>query len=144
MTLHPYIFVSRNKFFLKCNISPKPPWFLMRHSQISGNFHEFPQERIKILKVFSDDDLRSTARDRKKLESLKWQNRNISRVEINVTLMQDDRSLICIEAFPTLHTRLLICQGILVATEFKVWLDTNPRHEREVSPKKLQSLLKPD
>ncbi|RWV98626.1 hypothetical protein GW17_00038509 [Ensete ventricosum] len=75
-TLNPYIFVSKDKLFLKCNIPPKPPWFLMRHSQISGDFHDFPQERTMILKVFSDHDLRSTAHDRKKIESLQWQNQS--------------------------------------------------------------------
>ncbi|RWW13564.1 hypothetical protein GW17_00022706 [Ensete ventricosum] len=137
--------------------------------------------------VFPDDDLRSTAHDRKKIKSLQWKNRSkrviICRTQQNmnitpltvkkdappwpsgtialtttmpstptptfpdcgqmfligaetsrvgiVTLMQDDRPLIRTEAFPTLHTRLLICKGILIATEFKVWLNTGPRHERE-------------
>ncbi|RZR88283.1 hypothetical protein BHM03_00015826 [Ensete ventricosum] len=52
-----------------------------------------------------------------------------SRVGIDVTLMQDDRHLIRTEAFPTLYMRLLT--WILIATDFKVWLDTGPRHERE-------------
>ncbi|RZS06176.1 hypothetical protein BHM03_00036795 [Ensete ventricosum] len=54
-----------------------------------------------------------------------------SRVGIGVILMQDERPLFHVEAFPTLHSRLLICYGILVATEFKVWLDTGPRHEEK-------------
>ncbi|RWW11644.1 hypothetical protein BHE74_00044726 [Ensete ventricosum] len=43
-TLHPFIFVSGDKLFLKCYILPNMPWFLMRHSQILGDFHDFPQE----------------------------------------------------------------------------------------------------
>ncbi|RRT53502.1 hypothetical protein B296_00002448 [Ensete ventricosum] len=136
----------------------------MWHSQISSNFHDFPKERIMMLKVFPDNDLRSMAHDRMKIESPQWQNqskrgiicrtqRNMnitpltvkkdappwpsgtialitmmpstptlafpdrgqmfvigaaSRVGIGVTLMQDNRPLIRIEALPTLHTRLLI------------------------------------
>ncbi|RZR98688.1 hypothetical protein BHM03_00028093 [Ensete ventricosum] len=136
-----------------------------------------------MLEVFPDDDLRSMVRDRKKIESLQWQNqskwgiicktqRNMSiapltmkkdappwrsgtivlmttlsstptlafpyyghmfvigadtpRIRISIILMQDDRPLFRTEAFPTLHSRLLNSKGILVATEFKVWLSTGP------------------
>ncbi|RRT67225.1 hypothetical protein B296_00006697 [Ensete ventricosum] len=51
---------------------------------------------------------------------------NKSRVGISVILIQDDRPLFRIEAFPTLHLRLPICKRIIVATEFKVWLDIGP------------------
>ncbi|RZR81781.1 hypothetical protein BHM03_00008078 [Ensete ventricosum] len=57
MTLHPYIFVSRDKLFPKCYVPPNPLWFLMWHSQILGDFHDFPQEQTMMLEVFPDDDL---------------------------------------------------------------------------------------
>ncbi|RWW77751.1 hypothetical protein BHE74_00014067 [Ensete ventricosum] len=41
-------------------------WVLMQCSLISGYFHDFTEEQIMMLKVFPDDDLRSTAYDRKK------------------------------------------------------------------------------
>ncbi|RZR95824.1 hypothetical protein BHM03_00024714 [Ensete ventricosum] len=69
-TTHPYILVSKDKFFLKCYIQPNLPWLLKRHFQILGNFYDFPQDRTMMLKVFLDDDLRSTAQDREKIESL--------------------------------------------------------------------------
>ncbi|RRT48074.1 hypothetical protein B296_00035238 [Ensete ventricosum] len=72
----PYIsmFVSPrrscvDKFFLKCYISPNLPWLLMRHFQILGEFHNFPQDRTMMLNVFLDDDLRSTTQDHEKIES---------------------------------------------------------------------------
>ncbi|RRT54252.1 hypothetical protein B296_00049300 [Ensete ventricosum] len=72
MTLHPYIFILMDMLFLKCNILPKPPWFLMRHFEISGDFHDFPQEWTMMLEVFANDDLRSTTRDHKKIEFVQW------------------------------------------------------------------------
>ncbi|RWW64644.1 hypothetical protein BHE74_00028102 [Ensete ventricosum] len=59
-----------DNFFLKCYIPLNPSWLLMRHSQISSDFHDFPQDRTMMLKVFPDDDLQSTTQDRKKIESL--------------------------------------------------------------------------
>ncbi|RRT65069.1 hypothetical protein B296_00008038 [Ensete ventricosum] len=41
-------------------------WVLMQCSLILGYFHDFTEERTIMLKVFPDDDLRSTAHDRKK------------------------------------------------------------------------------
>ncbi|RZS12960.1 hypothetical protein BHM03_00044470 [Ensete ventricosum] len=38
----------------------------MQCSLISGYFHDFIEERTMMLKVFPDDDLGSTAHDRKK------------------------------------------------------------------------------
>ncbi|RZR82764.1 hypothetical protein BHM03_00009243 [Ensete ventricosum] len=61
---------TRDKIFLKCYIPLNPSWLLMRHSQISSDFHDFPQDRTMMLKVFPDDDLQSTTQDRKKIESL--------------------------------------------------------------------------
>ncbi|RZS21282.1 hypothetical protein BHM03_00053921, partial [Ensete ventricosum] len=55
---------------------------------------------------------------------------DITGVEIGTTLLQASRLLIRIEAHPTLHTRLLIYKGILIATE--VWYDTRHQHEGEV------------
>ncbi|RWV82935.1 hypothetical protein GW17_00055524 [Ensete ventricosum] len=67
---------------------------------------------------------------------------DISRVGIDGTLVQDGRLLIHTEASPTLHTRFL--KGILIATKFKIWLDTGPWHERGVCPEELQTILTPD
>ncbi|RRT33217.1 hypothetical protein B296_00004754 [Ensete ventricosum] len=98
-----------------------------------------------MLKVFPDDDLRSTAHDRQKeLEkgihmtttmipsismlalpecvNLLVRGADTSRVGINITLMQDGRLLIHTKASATLHTRFL--KGKLIATKFKIWLDT--------------------
>ncbi|RWV85599.1 hypothetical protein GW17_00052599 [Ensete ventricosum] len=88
-------------------------WVLMQCSLISGYFHDFTEERTMMLKVFPDDDLGSTAHDRKKeqekdihmtstammpsISMLALPERgnvfvlgaDISRVGINITLMQD-------------------------------------------------------
>ncbi|RZR93573.1 hypothetical protein BHM03_00022125 [Ensete ventricosum] len=40
--------------------------------QIQGDFHDFPQDWTIMLKDFLDDDLRSTAQDREKIEPLQW------------------------------------------------------------------------
>ncbi|RWW60278.1 hypothetical protein BHE74_00032734 [Ensete ventricosum] len=114
----------------------------------SGYFHDFTEEQTMMRKVFLDDDLRSTAHDRKKeqekgiymtpiamMPSISMlaltEHGNVfvlgadtSRVGIGVTLIQDGRLLIQTEASPTLHTRSL--KGILIATKFKIWLDTGP------------------
>ncbi|RWW15013.1 hypothetical protein BHE74_00018368 [Ensete ventricosum] len=60
------LFVCKDKLFLKCNIQLNQLWFLMQYSLISGYFHDFTEERTMMLKVFPDDDLGSTAHDRKK------------------------------------------------------------------------------
>ncbi|RWV84522.1 hypothetical protein GW17_00053757, partial [Ensete ventricosum] len=57
------------KLFLKCHIQPNQLW-LLKHSPISGYFHDFSKEWTIMLKVFPDDDHRSMAHDRKKIESL--------------------------------------------------------------------------
>ncbi|RWV76782.1 hypothetical protein GW17_00062489, partial [Ensete ventricosum] len=44
----------------------------MQHFQISGDFHNFPQDRSMMLKDFLDDDLQSTAQDREKIEPLQF------------------------------------------------------------------------
>ncbi|RRT43390.1 hypothetical protein B296_00053556 [Ensete ventricosum] len=119
----------------------------MQCSLISGYFHDF-EERTMMLKVFPDDNFGSTTHDRKKeqekgihmtptammssISMLALPKRgnvfvlgaDTSRVGIDVTLMQDGRLLIYTEASPTFHTRFL--KGILVATKFKIWLDTGP------------------
>ncbi|RZR84449.1 hypothetical protein BHM03_00011287 [Ensete ventricosum] len=93
----------------------------MQCSLISGYFHDFTEERTMILKVFPNDDLRSTAHDRKKeqekgihMTPIALPERgnvfvlgaDTSRVGIDITLMQD-----------------------------------SPWHERGVRPKELQSML---
>ncbi|RWV89813.1 hypothetical protein GW17_00048023 [Ensete ventricosum] len=137
----------------------------MQCSLISGYFHDFTEERTMMLKVFPDDDLGSTTHDCKK-EQKKCIHMtptammpsipmlalpecgnvfvliaDTSRVGIDVTLMQDGRLLIHTETSPTLYTRFL--KGILIATKFKIWLDTGPWHERGISLKELQSMLMP-
>ncbi|RWW36117.1 hypothetical protein BHE74_00058879 [Ensete ventricosum] len=88
-------------------------WFLIQCSLISGYFHDFTEERTMMLKVFPDDDLGSTAHDRKKeqekgihmtpttmMSSISmlalYERDNVfvlgvgtSRVRIDVTLIQD-------------------------------------------------------
>ncbi|RZR88383.1 hypothetical protein BHM03_00015948 [Ensete ventricosum] len=59
------LFVCRDKLFLKCHIQLNQ-WVLMQCSLISGYFHDFTEEQTMMLKVFPDDDLGSTAHDRKK------------------------------------------------------------------------------
>ncbi|RRT47259.1 hypothetical protein B296_00015110 [Ensete ventricosum] len=61
-----YLFVYRDKLFLKCHIQLNQLWALMQYSLISGYFHDFTEEWTMMLKVFRNDDLRSTAHDRKK------------------------------------------------------------------------------
>ncbi|RWW52480.1 hypothetical protein BHE74_00041096 [Ensete ventricosum] len=63
---HPYILFPGDKLLLKCYIPSNSPWLL-----ISGDFHDFPQDQIMMLKDFLDDDLRFTAQDREKIEPLK-------------------------------------------------------------------------
>ncbi|RRT61435.1 hypothetical protein B296_00010257 [Ensete ventricosum] len=149
-------FVSRDKLFLKCHIQLNQLWVLMKCSLISGYFYDFT-ERTKMLKVFLDDVLRSTAHDRKKdqekvihmtptammpsISMLALPKRgnvfvlgaDTSRVGIGVTLMQDGRLLIHTEASPTLHIRFL--KGILIAAKFKIWLGIGLWHEKGISPK---------
>ncbi|RZS19290.1 hypothetical protein BHM03_00051668, partial [Ensete ventricosum] len=154
-----------DKLFLKCHIQLNQLWVLMQCSLISGYFHDFTEEWTTMLKVFLDDELGSTAHNRKKeqekgihmtpttmmpsISMLALPERgnvfvfgaDISRVGIGVTLMQDGRLLIHTETSPTLHTRFL--KGILIATKFKIWLDSGPWHERGVSPTELQFMLTP-
>ncbi|RWW69462.1 hypothetical protein BHE74_00022935 [Ensete ventricosum] len=70
-----YLFVCRYKLFLKCHIQLNQLW-LLKHSQISGYFHDFSKEWTIMLKVFPNDDHRSMAHDRKKIESLQGQYRH--------------------------------------------------------------------
>ncbi|RRT72623.1 hypothetical protein B296_00001531 [Ensete ventricosum] len=52
-----------DKLFLKCHIQLNQLWVLMQCSLISGYFHDFTGEQIMMLKVFPNDDLRSTTHD---------------------------------------------------------------------------------
>ncbi|RZR84874.1 hypothetical protein BHM03_00011750 [Ensete ventricosum] len=56
-TTHPYILFPGYKLLLKCYILPNSPWLLMQYFQISGDFHDFPQNRTMMLKDFLDDVL---------------------------------------------------------------------------------------
>ncbi|RWW44198.1 hypothetical protein BHE74_00050062 [Ensete ventricosum] len=60
------LFVCRDKLFMKCHIQLNQLWFLMQFSLILCYFHDFTEEWTMMLKVFPDDDLRSTAHDHKK------------------------------------------------------------------------------
>ncbi|RWW39702.1 hypothetical protein BHE74_00054940 [Ensete ventricosum] len=101
----------------------------MQYSLISDYFYDFSEERTMMLKVFPDDDLGSTAHDRKKkqekgihmtpitmmpsISMLTLPERDnvfilgadISRVGIGVILIQDGLLLIHTEASSTLHMR---------------------------------------
>ncbi|RWV85625.1 hypothetical protein GW17_00052568 [Ensete ventricosum] len=157
------LFVYRDKLFLKCHIQLNQLWVLMQYFLISSYFHDFTEEWTMMLKVFRNDDLRSTAHDHKKeqkkgihmtptimmssISMLALPERgnvfvlgaNTSRVGIDVILMQDGRLLIHTEGSPTLHTRFL--KGIFIATKFKIWLDISLWHKRGVSLKELQFML---
>ncbi|RWV90485.1 hypothetical protein GW17_00047306 [Ensete ventricosum] len=61
-----YLFVCRDKLFLKCHIQLNQLWVLMQCFLISVYFHDFTEEQTMMLKVFPNDDLGSTAHDRKK------------------------------------------------------------------------------
>ncbi|RWW79617.1 hypothetical protein BHE74_00012084 [Ensete ventricosum] len=52
----------------------------MQYFQISGDFHDFPQDWTMMLKDFLDDDLRSMAQDREKIEPLQWRNHSKRRI----------------------------------------------------------------
>ncbi|RWW69953.1 hypothetical protein BHE74_00022407 [Ensete ventricosum] len=56
-TTHLYILFPGDKLLLECYILSNSPWLLMQHFQISGDFHDFPHDRTKMLKDFLDDDL---------------------------------------------------------------------------------------
>ncbi|RRT43709.1 hypothetical protein B296_00039143 [Ensete ventricosum] len=58
------------KLFLKCHIQSNQLWLLKQRSQILGYFYDFFKEWTIMLKIFPDDDHRSTAHDYKKIESL--------------------------------------------------------------------------
>ncbi|RZR85289.1 hypothetical protein BHM03_00012235, partial [Ensete ventricosum] len=78
-----------DKLLLKCYIPSNSPWLLMQHFQISGDFHNFPQDRTMMLKDLIDDGFRSTTQDREKIEPLQWRNQNkrrIIRISQNITL----------------------------------------------------------
>ncbi|RRT64573.1 hypothetical protein B296_00020571 [Ensete ventricosum] len=69
-TTHPYILFTRDKLLLKCYIPSNSPWLLMQHFQISNDFYDFPQDWTMMFKDLLDDDFRSTAQDREKIEPL--------------------------------------------------------------------------
>ncbi|RRT79925.1 hypothetical protein B296_00007272 [Ensete ventricosum] len=54
-----YLFVCKDKLFLKCHIKLNQLWVLMQCSLISSYFHDFIKEQTMMLKVFPDDDLGS-------------------------------------------------------------------------------------
>ncbi|RWV79902.1 hypothetical protein GW17_00058900 [Ensete ventricosum] len=58
-----YLFVCRDKLFLKCHIQLNQLWLLMQYSHISSYFHYLSQEWTMIFEVFPIDD-------RKKIRSL--------------------------------------------------------------------------
>ncbi|RRT82911.1 hypothetical protein B296_00006564 [Ensete ventricosum] len=71
---------KQDKFFLKSYILPNSPWLLMQYFKISGDFHDFPQDRTMMLKVFLNDDLQPTTQDHEKIESRQWQNQSKGRI----------------------------------------------------------------
>ncbi|RRT71359.1 hypothetical protein B296_00002537 [Ensete ventricosum] len=70
----PYILFPGDKQLLKCYILSNSPWLLMQHFHISSDFHDFPQDWTMMLKDILDNDLRSMAQDREKIEPLQWRN----------------------------------------------------------------------
>ncbi|RRT37789.1 hypothetical protein B296_00054943 [Ensete ventricosum] len=64
----PMLLLSSSSSTITATLGYHPPLgdFTPTCSLILGDFHDFTKERTMMLKVFPDDDLRSTAHDRKK------------------------------------------------------------------------------
>ncbi|RWW24023.1 hypothetical protein GW17_00011707 [Ensete ventricosum] len=61
-----YLFICRDKLYLKCQIQLNQLWLLKQHSQILSYFHYLSQEWTMLFEVFPIDD-------RKKIRSLQQQ-----------------------------------------------------------------------
>ncbi|RZS25762.1 hypothetical protein BHM03_00059014, partial [Ensete ventricosum] len=121
-----------DKLFLKCRIQLNQLWVLMQCSLISGYFHDFTEERTMMLKVFPDDDLGSTAHDRKKEQE--------KGIHMTPTAMMPSISMLALPERGNVF--------VLGADTSRVGIDVTlmqdgPWHERGVSPKELQSILTP-
>ncbi|RRT60341.1 hypothetical protein B296_00015350 [Ensete ventricosum] len=126
---------------------------------ISGDFHDFYQDRIMMLKDFLDDDLRSTDQDREKTEPLKWRNQNKRRI-----IWRSQQNIIPLTmkkgAPPWLSGTIALTTMMLLTPNrgqmFMIGADTSrvgiditlmqdgPWHERGGSPEELKSMLTPD
>ncbi|RRT39377.1 hypothetical protein B296_00045463 [Ensete ventricosum] len=91
-TLSPklYLFVCRDKLFLKCHLQLNQLQLLMQRSQISGYFHDLSEERTTLPKVFPIDDLRSTTNDCKKIELLQRAQQNMVTATPDIPIHYDE------------------------------------------------------
>ncbi|RZS28621.1 hypothetical protein BHM03_00062244 [Ensete ventricosum] len=104
----------------------------MQCSHISGYFHDFTEEQTMMPKVFPDDDLGSTTRDRKK-----EQEKDIHMTPI--AMMSSISMLVLPECG---NVFILGADTSRVGISITLMQD-GPRHERGVSLKELQSMLTP-
>ncbi|RWV93951.1 hypothetical protein BHE74_00050543 [Ensete ventricosum] len=98
----------------------------MQCSLISGYFHNFTEERTMLLKVFPDDDLRSTAHDRKK-EHKKG-------IHMTPIAMMPSISML---ALPERGNLFIIRADTSRVGIGVTLIQDGPWHERGVSPKEL-------
>ncbi|RWW14230.1 hypothetical protein GW17_00022015 [Ensete ventricosum] len=125
-----YLFVYKDKLFLKCHIQLNQLWFLMQYSLISGYFHDFIGERTMMLKVFPNDDLRSTAYDRKKEQE--------KGIHMTPTAMMPYISML---ALPERDNLFVLGANISRVGISVTLMQDGPWHETGVSPKELQFML---
>ncbi|RRT32366.1 hypothetical protein B296_00052895 [Ensete ventricosum] len=102
----------------------------MQCSLISGYFYDFIEERTMMLKVFPDDNLGSTAYDRKKEHD--------KGIHMTPTAMMPSTSML---ALPE-RDNVFVLEADTSRVEIGVTLmQDGPWHERGVSPKELQFIL---
>ncbi|RWV85844.1 hypothetical protein GW17_00052326 [Ensete ventricosum] len=104
----------------------------MQCSLISGYFHDFTEERTMMLKVFLDDDLGSTAHDRKKEQE--------KGTHMTPTTMMPSISML---ALPERGNVFVLGADTSRVGIGVTLMQDGPWHERGVSPKELQSMLTP-
>ncbi|RZR81720.1 hypothetical protein BHM03_00008014 [Ensete ventricosum] len=101
-------------------------------SLISGYFHDFTEERTMMLKVFPDDDLGSTAYDRKKEQE--------KGIRMTPTIMMSSISMLALPKRGNVFVLGADTSRVRIGVTL---MQDSPWHERGVSPKELQSMLTP-
>ncbi|RRT32363.1 hypothetical protein B296_00041998 [Ensete ventricosum] len=124
-----YLFICRDKLFLKCHIQLNQ---LGSDAVLPllGYFHDFTEERTMMLKVLPDDDLRSTAHDRKKEQEKGIHMTPIIMMPSILMLALLERGNIFVLGADTSRVGI----GITLMQD-GLW------HEKGVSSKELQSML---
>ncbi|RRT64939.1 hypothetical protein B296_00013567 [Ensete ventricosum] len=150
--------VDWGKLPLMYYILSNSPWLLMQHFQISGDFHDFPQDWTMMLKDFLGDDLRSMAQDREKIEPLQWGNHNKRRIicrtqrSIPLTIKKDappwPSGTIALttrmSSTPNRGQMFIIGSNTSRVGIGVTLMQDGPWHERRVSLEELQYMLTPD